>query len=132
MENHSALQGLIIDMPYVDQITSGQKIWEMRSTKTTKRGHVALIRKGTGMIVGLAEIIDSVGPLTRQQMSENQGKHMLTPAQLADPKIVKWNNAWVLRSARKLRSPIRYQHPNGAVIWVNLTPDTQRSVMASG
>jgi len=50
------IKGLIIDTPHIDNILSGQKTWEMRSTQTKQRGLVALIRKGSGTVVNRPEI----------------------------------------------------------------------------
>jgi hypothetical protein len=125
------IKGLIIDTPHIDNILSGQKTWEMRSTQTKQRGLVALIRKGSGTVVGLAEIIDSIGPFTKSDMLANMSKHMISTTRLDDPKVSKWNNAWVMKAARLLRRPVRYEHPNGAVIWVNLDIATCNAVVAA-
>ena len=37
---------------------SGKKTWEMRSTRN--RGPIGLIRKGSGQVVGIADIVDSL------------------------------------------------------------------------
>ena len=123
------IKGLIIDTPHIDNILSGKKTWEMRSTQTKQRGPVALIRKGSGKVIGIAELIDSVGPFSTEQMLQNQSKHLISTERLADPKVSKWNNAWVMRGAKLFKEPVPYQHPNGAVIWVTLDASTQAAVM---
>lgn len=122
------IKGLIIDTPHIDNILSGCKIWEMRSSLTKKRGLVALIRKGAGKVIGVAEIVDSIGPLSANEMLLNQSKHMISKERLADPKVSKWNNAWVLRNAKLFKNPVSYKHPNGAVIWVSLDSATQAMI----
>lgn len=122
------IKGLIIDTPHIENILSGRKVWEMRSTRTKQRGVVALIRKGSGKVIGVAEIIDSIGPFSTEQMLQNQSKHLISKERLADPKVSKWNNAWVLRNARLLKNPVPYVHPNGAVIWVTLDAGTQAKI----
>lgn len=114
----SLLSGLIIDTPYIDNILGGGKTWELRTTHTQKRGLIALIRKGSGLIVGVAELTGSSGPLSSDELRANSSRHMLSPAQLADPAIGKWNHAWILQAARSLLNPVPYVHPPGAVIWV--------------
>jgi len=37
---------------------------------------------------------------------------------------------WVLANARPLVKPVPYSHPSGAVIWVNLEPETAAKVEA--
>src|SRR5258708_38826392 len=116
----SGMKGLIVDTPHIDNILSGQKTWEMRSRRAHVRGTIALIRKGTGTVVGTAEIVDSVGPLSKSEMVANQSKHMISLNALNDPRVEKWNHAWVIRNARKLPRPVRYQHQPGTVTWGKL------------
>lgn len=122
------IKGIVIDTPYVDRILSGNKTWEMRSSATKQRGLVALIRKGSGQIVGVAELVDSIGPLTKEQVHAGQSKHMISNERLADPKIAKWNHAWVMQNPKPFAKPIPYQHPFGAVIWVKLDEETSQVV----
>jgi hypothetical protein len=41
--------------------------------------------------------------------------------------VAKWNTAWILADVRRLAKPIRYDHPSGAVTWVNLADDVSRA-----
>jgi hypothetical protein len=116
-------KGLIIDTPHIDRILSGAKTWELRSSHTKIRGRVALIRKGSGQVVGTAEIIDSLGPMSDTDMLQNIAKHMVEEARLKEGKLSKYRYAWVLANPRRLAKPVPYAHPNGAVIWVNLAPE---------
>jgi hypothetical protein len=116
----SRLKGLIIDSPHIDNILSGRKCWEMRSKGTQQRGTIALIKKGSGMVVGVADLVDSHGPLSRDEMLANQEFHLITPERLEVPGVSKWRHAWILKNAKRLDRPVPYSHPNGAVIWVNL------------
>lgn len=112
-------RGLIIRSPYVDWILAGKKTWEIRGRRTHVRGRIALIRGGSGFIVGTCEITNVVGPLTLRELRKNARK-------LAEPKSeikslpYERTYAWVLKNARKLRRPRRYKHPSGAIIWVKL------------
>ncbi|QDL35946.1 ASCH domain-containing protein [Rhodoferax sediminis] len=115
-------KALIIDTPHIDRILAGQKSWELRSTATKVRGPIALIRKGSGTVVGVVEIADSLGPLTEPQMLENTTRHMVTAERIKNGEVAKYKHAWVLKNPRPLTTPIPYEHPNGAVIWVNLQP----------
>ena len=121
-------KALIIDTPHIDNILSGIKSWEMRSKKTKIRGHVALIRKKSGTIIGIAEITDSLEPLSDKEMLASKAKHRIDDETLADPRTIKWRFPWVMANAKKLRNPVPYEHPNGAVIWVALDDATQREV----
>ncbi len=125
------IKGLIIDTPQIDKILSGKKIWEMRSTATKKRGLIALIRKGSGKVIGVARLVDSLGPFSKPEMLANQSRHLISAERLADPKVEKWNRAWVMQDAKLFSTPIPYSHPNGAVIWVNLDDKTQVAIRQS-
>jgi len=53
------MKGLIIKSPWIELILAGKKVWEIRGSNTTIRGLVALIKSGTGTIVGEVTIVDS-------------------------------------------------------------------------
>ena len=36
--------------------------------------------------------------------------------------------AWVMQGARRLKEPIPYRHPSGAVKWVSLGIEVQRAI----
>lgn len=123
-------KALIVDTPHIDRILSGQKSWELRSTATKMRGQVALIRKGSGQVVGIVEIADSVGPLTEAQMLDNTTSHLVTADRIKSGEVAKYKHAWVLKNPKPLAKPVAYDHPNGAVIWVNLQPDVVARISA--
>lgn len=124
------MKGLVIQSPNVEAILEGRKPWEMRSSKTKSRGRIALIRSGSGLIVGICGLIDVLGPLTLEQLEENRDKHLASPHALLNPVRGKPRNiAWVLANARNLSEPIAYDHPRGAVIWVNLDLHPQRDFL---
>ena len=114
-------RGLVIAEPWIGLILAGQKVWEMRSSSCRIRGPIALIRKGSGLIVGLAELSDVRGPLSRGELEGARHRHGITPDRLSDDEWMgKWHYAWVLEQVQMLSEPIPYTHPSGAVIWVNL------------
>lgn len=110
-------RGLIIDYPWVDYILDGVKCWEMRTSKTQRRGDIALIAKGTGTIVGVAKLVDCIDSLPIEELVENRSKHMVDYA--ANPELVKWDTPWVLENIERVE-PLPYNHRSGAVIWVRL------------
>jgi hypothetical protein len=122
------MKALIIDTPHIDNILSGKKTWEMRSGTNTYRGLIALIRKGSKTIVGVAEIIDSLGPLSEEAMLANQSKHLMTPERLKE-KGGKYKYAWVLKDPRPLKYPVPYHHKNGTQARVLLDEETSAAVM---
>lgn len=123
-------KALIVDTPHVDRILSGQKTWGLRTRGTKNRGRIALIRRGSGTVVGTVDIVDCIGPLTESIMLDNTAKHLVTPERIKSGEVAKYNHAWVLENAKALPTPVPYQHPSGAVIWVNLQPSVVARLMA--
>lgn len=119
---------LIIDQPWISKILHSKKDWEMRSTHCRKRGYIGLIAKGTGTIVGIAKVTDSLGPFSHSEMIANVHRHQIPEADITSGKVDKWNHAWQLGLVKKLDSPIPYQHKNGAVTWVKLNDQAQTMI----
>ena len=113
-------QALIIDEPWIGKLLAGEKTWEMRSSSTSKRGQVGLIAKGSGTVVGVAELVGSHGPLDREAMRSSYDKHGIPVDMIESGAVDKWCYAWQLENVRRLEGPVAYQHRPGAVIWVNL------------
>lgn len=123
------LSALIIDTPHIDNILSGMKTWEMRFRHEKRRGPIGLIQKGyPGKIIGVAEMIDSCGPFSREEMLANQSKHLMKPERIDDPKASKYKYAWVFKNAKRLNQPISFKYESGPVIWVNLDAETSAAV----
>lgn len=100
---------------------TGEKTWEIRGSNTSRRGTIALIRGGSGLIVGTCRLTDVVGPFASAgELEEHEGKHRVPPSRMRDVSYKK-PYAWVLADARPLAKPIPYKHPSGAVIWVDLS-----------
>jgi ASCH domain len=114
------MQGLVIDEPWITKILRGEKTWEMRSKKNLKTGFIALIKKGSGTIVGVAKLDGSPPPLTRSNWMQHFNQHQVPAEFLDDPKF-NWFIPWVLTDVRRLSQPVKYDHPNGAVTFVNLS-----------
>lgn len=124
-------RGIIIRAPFVDWILDGKKTWELRSRRASVRGPIALIEGGTGTVVGTCELVDCLGPLTRDEFLAGAEHINAARAVLAadrwepdDPPVY----AWVLAKARRLPKPVPYEHPRGAVIWVTLDDDVCRRI----
>ncbi len=119
---------LIIDRPWITKILNGEKDWEMRSTHCSKRGHVGLIEKGTGLVVGIAKLKQSSGPYSQAQMIENMHRHCIPEEMITSGTVDKWNHAWEITHIKKLSPAVPYQHKNGAVTWVTLDAAAQLSI----
>jgi hypothetical protein len=122
---------LVIHSDPLDKILSGRKTWEMRTQNTNKRGPIALAKKGSGHIYGIADIVDSRGPMTTNELATTTNLHGITPARLADPQVAKYRYAWVLSNVRRLPQPVPYSHTKGAQSFVRLDRDTTVAIRAA-
>lgn len=115
------MKALIIDDPWIGLILKGQKTWEMRRTACKHRGPIALIRKGSGQVVGTA-MVTGCRPALADAAAYAAGEpfHRVPPARQPQAFAGGWRTPWVLSEARPLARPVPYAHPAGAVIWVNL------------
>lgn len=120
-------KGLIIDEPWISKILNGEKIWEMRSKHTAHRGLFALIRKGSGQAVGIANLKAVSGPYTETSLEENASKHCVGPELYSRPDY-KWWYAWELGDIQPLQRPVPYVHKNGAVTWVTFDQTAQEGI----
>ena len=116
------MKGLIIKKPWVDYILKGDKIWEIRGSKTKVRGKIELIQSGSGLVVGCCEIIDCF-QLSLEEYKQNVNNHCVTNT---DKLPYNQTYAWVIKNPTRYEQPRRYKHPNGAIIWVNLDKNDKR------
>ena len=125
------MKGLIIDEPWIGLILLGKKTWEMRKTACHYRGRIALIRKGSGRIVGTADVINSLPSLdTAEAYAGAESKHCIPPSRQELAFSDGWRTPWALANAHALDAPVPYKHPSGAVIWVNLDPGVKMAIEA--
>ncbi|WP_019240210.1 MULTISPECIES: ASCH domain-containing protein [Bacillus] len=112
------MKGLIIKSPWIDYILEGKKTWEIRGSNTHIRGKIALIKSGSGMVLGTVDLVDSK-KLCLQEYQQSERYHLVPPQ---DCQQVPYKNtyAWVFENPILFEEPIQYKHPMGAVIWVNL------------
>ena len=125
------MRALIIDEPWISAILRGEKTWEMRKKPCRFREKVGLIRKGSGQVVGVAVVVDSLPPImTSAAYAEAERFHRIPPAQQGRAFADGWTTPWVLKSAMAIPRPVPYQHKSGAVVWVTLVPEVQEKVEA--
>jgi hypothetical protein len=96
------MKGLIVREPYASQILSGEKTKEFRGRPTKIRGRIAIIPARSGTVAGTVELVDCTGP---HRGGGPYGDNTYR---------------YILENPVKFKKPKPYQHPNGAVIWVNL------------
>src|ERR1017187_1863269 len=107
------LKGLVISEPWISHILTGEKTWEMRSKVTSYRGPLAIIRKGTGAVVGMVDLVDCIPGQNEAEYGASEALHCIPMAQHKDC-AARWPVAWVFANARSLSEPVPYKHKNGA------------------
>ena len=112
------MKGLIVKQPWIDGILDGRKVWEIRGSRTTIRGPIALIQSGSGLVMGVVDLVDCLALTPEDYWSATALHRIPDPAQ--QPLPYRQIYAWVLEHPKRFATPHPYQHPPGAVIWVNL------------
>lgn len=110
-------KAFIVKEHWGNLILDNEKLWEVRGTGTQIRGRVGVIFSGTGMIQGSVEVVGS-SLLLKEDFEMYRKLHYIEgefeDLPYDEPHI------WYLKDAIRFTEPIPYQHPQGAVIWVNL------------
>ena len=123
-------KGIIIAEPWISKILAGEKAWEMRSTRTPMRGTIALVKKGTKTVVGLADIYDVEGPLSLEDLRRTTSKHCVTESEFT-AEGYNWFYAWKMKNILKLKTPVPYKHKSGATVWVVLDDEAIEKIASS-
>ncbi|PFX44590.1 hypothetical protein COL32_12105 [Bacillus pseudomycoides] len=112
------MKGLIVKSPYVERILQGEKTWEIRGSNTKIRGNIALIKSGSGLIIGTIDLVDSK-KLSLQEYQNSEKYHCVSKKDCLNPHY-KNIYAWIVSNPVMFQDQVPYTHPQGAVIWVNL------------
>lgn len=111
--------GLVIEEKWLKKILSGEKTWEIRPQRVSRRGRIALCQK-KGPIVGTAVVGEPV-EITVADSDRFFAKHRVPmPEMLAYAKGREKVFAYPLSQVVRLVPPIKYQHPGGGS-WVKLS-----------
>jgi hypothetical protein len=122
------MKALIIREPWITHILAGRKTWEMRTAPTKVRGRIGLIRKGSGMVIGIAELVDSLPPLNAAGLAAARDRHAIPAEMDAEALQSGWLCPWVLRNAGPLQHPVPAGQKAGQVIWVLLADSTTAAI----
>ena len=125
------MKALVIDEPWISAILRGEKTWEMRAQAIHHWGRVALIRKGSALVVGTADVTGCLPAIADiKAFAATEAFHRI-PLPQQERTIAKgWTRPWVLANARPLPQPVPYQHKPGAMSRFSLEDDIAAVVAA--
>lgn len=103
-------RGLVIMEDPLNKILQGRKTMELRTKHNRQLGLIALIKKGSGKIYGVAEIVESIGPMSFDEFRARANEHAVEPERLLEVFEMGWNHGWRLRNVVPLKEPISYIH----------------------
>lgn len=113
------MYGLIIKKKWLDLIMSGKKTLEIRGNKTSHVGEeIALLESGSQKIRGFCTIKE-VTALDKGKWEAHRDRHCVDVPWENLIKRYKTPYAWHLSEIIP-KEGLTYEHPKGAVIWVNL------------
>lgn len=108
------MKGFIIKQPWANLIFEGKKTWEIRGSNCKIRGTVGIVCEGK--FIGTVEIVDA------KELSESLYKESIDFHQVKDVSNMPYPKtfAWILTNPKRFKTPKKYVHKPGCVIWVNL------------
>ncbi|EGB10720.1 hypothetical protein AURANDRAFT_62170 [Aureococcus anophagefferens] len=123
--------GLPIKAEWLEKILRGEKTVELRGKGTAKVGQrIGLICSKSSMVMGECLLAEARGPLTNVELLELQPQHCVharddgepdTADELRESVEYKKVHAWVFEDVIVYETFIPYEHPRGAVGWIDLT-----------
>jgi hypothetical protein len=123
IKEESALRGLVMKNEPLELILTGKKSWEIRGANTNIREQIALIRSGSGLVVGICDLVGCKGPLSLKEYNRNSRKVGLRIRDIHSRLPYSTTFAWIIANPRRLQRPIPYVHPRGAIIWIKLSDE---------
>jgi hypothetical protein len=122
-------RALLVREPYLSLILMNKKRWELRGRSTNIRGRIALIRSGSGLVVGECEIVDCQGPIDfvtmtkTSNLSAEERRELIQNGHapyLQKDGLSSKTYAWVVSNPILYTHAVPYRHPSGAVTFVDL------------
>lgn len=104
------VRGLVMMADPLEKLLAGRKTMELRSRQNRQLGTVALIRKGTGHIYGVADITESVGPMDMNEFRARMNEHGVESSRIQEVFDKGWTIGWRMANVKKLRHPVPYVH----------------------
>lgn len=106
---HDLASPLIIRAEPLAKILLGRKTSEICGRAINKRSTIGLIEKCSKTIVGVADLVDCRGPLSREEILANVDKDGNEPYRVDSPEVAKRYHAWVPAKVIRLRHPVPYR-----------------------
>ena len=119
---------LLVKAPYAQEIVKGSKVWELRSTNSHYRERIGIALAHTQTVIGEVNLIDVI-QLDADSVKANFSKHRV-PAEVLKDFVPSGRRvfAWVMANASEYAVAKPYQHPLGAIGWVDVGPETLATV----
>ena len=111
---------LLVHDHWAQLIVRGLKTWEIRGSRTGRRGRIALLLPRRHVIVGTCDLVGVEGPLSPARLARAFARHRIPPGRLSLEIPYRQPFAWLLSGARPLAAPLAFRPPRGAVRWVRL------------
>ena len=119
--NATLTRGLMVRDPYATQLLNGQKRWEIRGRATQIRGPIVILKSGTGRAFGTVYLTNVIGPLALEDLLDTDAITDAEREEFRDNGLpYRTTYAYQVSNPRWFENPIPYEHPSGAVTWVNL------------
>lgn len=130
-ENLQTVSVLLIREPHLGRILDGSKTWEIRGVRTHYRGRLILARSGSGLLVGECRLTDVLGPLSMRALTTTACLPKEQKEDIAENGVVPYSTpegmsrtfAWVMSDPIIYPEPVPYRHPQGAVIFMNISAE---------
>jgi hypothetical protein len=124
-------RAIIIEEHWLSKILAGSKVWEMRSRATNITGPIGLIRKRSGAVLGVAELLGSLARLSQNEFSFQECRHRIPRALQKQAFQLGRRVPWVLKNARPLSRAVPYVHRSGQQIWVRLGSEVDQAIQSA-
>jgi hypothetical protein len=108
--DEAPVRGLVLMADPLEKILAGRKTMELRSRQNRQLGRIALIRKGSGHVYGIADIVESVGPMNMKELRARMDEHGVESSRLQEIFDKGWTIGWRMANVKKLRYPVPYVH----------------------
>ncbi len=119
------MKAIVIDEPWISSILRGEKTWEMRSRVNHDRGLIGLIRKGSGQVVGVANLVDCLPAISPRDYGATEHLHAIRGDAQRSAIARGYLIPWVLAEVRVLSRRVPYRHKWGAQSRVILGDDVE-------